>query len=56
MPALFTSTSTTPYSAATFAASFSMTCPSKTSAVSAQAACAPRGRHSSAVVADCDSR
>lgn len=46
---LFTSTSTTPYSVATFSASFSMACSSETSTVSAQAAGEPISRDISAV-------
>ena len=49
MPALFTSTSTMPYSAATFSASFSMACSSLTSTVSAHAWGAPISRAISAV-------
>lgn len=49
IPALFTRTSTTPYSAATFSASFSMACSSVTSTVSPHASGAPMSWASSAV-------
>ncbi|CAM5354973.1 hypothetical protein STANM309S_03436 [Streptomyces tanashiensis] len=49
MPASLTRTSTTPYSLATFAASFSIACSSATSTVSPQASGAPIRRAMSAV-------
>ncbi|CAO0825725.1 hypothetical protein SMICM17S_06466 [Streptomyces microflavus] len=51
IPALFTRTSTMPYSAATLSASFSIAASSPTSTASPQAAGAPTSRASSAVLA-----